>query len=102
MSLIVPKEGATQEEINAWIVDTQEKYNKMEIDLQQKTDREKELLNENNKLYSRITGRKEDTKEEQEKEHDVPLCISKEMYNKLDDNLKAELEDILENEEDDD
>ena len=62
MPLIIPNEGATQEEINSWIIETQEKYNNMETELEQKTKREKELMEHNQKLFLRITHQKEDKK----------------------------------------
>ena len=75
MPLIIPNEGATQEEINAWIIDTQEKYNNMETELEQKTKREKELIEHNQKLFLKITSQKEDKQVDEEEKEDVPFCF---------------------------
>jgi hypothetical protein len=98
MPLIIPKENATQEEINAWIVETQEKYNLMENDLQTKTARELSLLNENNKLFAKVTSKKTDDKDDTDKE-EIPSCIDKETYEKLSDKEKQELNELLEEDE---
>ena len=97
MPLIIPNEGATQEEINAWIIDTQEKYNNMETELEQKTKREKELIEHNQKLYLKITSQKEDKQMDEEKE-EVPFCFDEEMYKKLSEQEKQELDYLLEEE----
>ena len=68
MPITLPKKGATQEELNAWIIDTQEKYNKMEIDLNNKTKREKELEEHNQKLFLKITTPQEKKEEKEDKE----------------------------------
>lgn len=98
MPLVLPKEGATQEEINAWIVDTQEKYNQMEIDLQKKTTREQELIDYNNKLFAKVTTKKDD-KEEETKEEEIPFCIDKDTYEKLSEKDIQELKKLIEEEE---
>ena len=66
MPLILPKENATQEEINSWIVETQENYNRIEKELEQKTNREKELMEHNQKLFLRATASKKEEKKEEE------------------------------------
>lgn len=98
MPLEIPKQDATQEEINAWIVETQEKYNTMENDLSNANTRVQNLLNENNRLTVKITGRKED-KEEEEEETEIPFCIDKETYEKLSEKEVEELKEILEGDE---
>lgn len=98
MPLIIPNEGATQEEINAWIIDTQEKYNNMETELEQKTKREKELMEHNQKLYLKITSQKEDKQVDEEEKEEVPFCFDEEMYKKLSYQEKQELDYLLEEE----
>ena len=98
MPLIIPNEGATQEEINAWIIDTQEKYNNMETELEQKTKREKELIEHNQKLFLKITSQKEDKQVDEEEKEDVPFCFDEEMYKELSEQEKQELNDLLEEE----
>lgn len=96
MPLVLPKEGATQEEINAWIVETQEKYNQMETDLEKKTTREQELIEYNNKLFAKVTSKKETTEETEEEE--IPFCIDKDTYEKLSDKDIEELKELIEEE----
>ncbi len=98
MPLIIPNEGATQEEINSWIIDTQEKYNNMETELEQKTKREKELMEHNQKLYLKITAQKEDKQVDEEEKEEVPFCFDEEMYKKLSYQEKQELDYLLEEE----
>lgn len=95
MPLIIPNEGATQEEINAWIIDTQEKYNNMETELEQKTKREKELMEHNQKLFLKITSQKEDKQVDEEEKEVVPFCFDEEMYKELSEQEKQELNDLL-------
>ena len=97
MPLILPKENATQEEINSWIIDTQEKYNNMENELEQKTTREKELMEHNQKLFLKITSKK-DKEEEKEEDEEIPFVIDKEMYDKLSEYEKEELKELIEEE----
>ena len=94
MPLILPNENATQEEINAWIIDTQEKYNNMETELEQKTNREKELMEHNQKLFLKITSKK-DKEEEMEENEEIPFVIEKEMYEKLSEQEKEELKELI-------
>ena len=96
MALELPKENATQEEINAWIIDTQEKYNNMETELEQKKKREQELLEHNQKLFLKITSKKEDNEEDEKEE--IPSCIDKDTYDKLSEKELKELNDLLEEE----
>ena len=95
MPLIIPNEGATQEEINAWIIDTQEKYNNMETELEQKTKREKELMEHNQKLFLKITSQKEDKQVDEEENEEVPFCFDEEMYKKLSYQEKLELDELI-------
>ena len=98
MPLILPKENATQEEINAWIVETQENYDRMEKELEQKTTREKELMEHNQKLFLKITSQKEDKQVDEEEKEEVPFCFDEEMYKELSEQEKQELNDLLEEE----
>lgn len=95
MPLIIPNERATQEEINAWIIDTQEKYNNMETELEQKTKREKELMEHNQKLFLKITSQKEDKQEDKEENEEIPFCFDEKMYKELSEQEKQELNDLL-------
>ena len=98
MPLIIPNEGATQEEINSWIIETQEKYNNMETELEQKTKREKELMEHNQKLFLKITSQKEDKQVDEEENEEVPFCFDEKMYKELSEQEKQELNDLLEEE----
>ena len=98
MPLIIPNEGATQEEINSWIIETQEKYNNMETELEQKTKREKELIEHNQKLFLKITSQKEDKQVDEEENEKVPFCFDEEMYKELSYQEKLELDELLEEE----
>ena len=93
MPLILPKENATQEEINAWIVETQESYDRIEKELEQKTNREKELMEHNQKLFLKITSKKDEG--EEMKEEEIPFVIEKEMYDKLSEQEQAELKELI-------
>ena len=95
MPLIIPNEGATQEEINSWIIETQEKYNNMETELEQKTKREKELMEHNQKLFLKITSQKEDKQVDEEENEEVPFCFDEKMYKELSEQEKQELNDLL-------
>ena len=97
MPLILPKENATQEEINAWIVETQENYDRIEKELEQKTNREKELMEHNQKLFLKITSKK-DEGEEMKEDEEIPFVIEKEMYDKLSEHEKAVLKELIEEE----
>lgn len=97
MPLQIPKQDATQEEINAWIVETQDQYDKMEEDLSNANSRVQNLLTENNRLVAKVTGRKEENEEEEEDE--IPFCIDEETFNALSKKDIEELENILEGEE---
>ena len=97
MPLILPKENATQEEINAWIVETQESYDKMEKEIEQKTNREKELMEHNQKLFLKITSKK-DEGEEMKEDEEIPFCIDKDTYKLLSDREIKELNELIEEE----
>ena len=99
MPLQIPKQDATQEEINAWIVETQEQYDKMEEDLSNANSRVQNLLIENNRLVAKVTGRKEENEEEEEEENEIPFCIDEETFKALSKKDIEELENILEGEE---
>lgn len=95
MPLILPKENATQEEINAWIIETQENYDRIEKELEQKTKREKELMEHNQKLFLRVTSKKEEETEETE---EIPFCIDEDTYKLLSDREIKELNELIEEE----
>ena len=100
MPLTLPKKDATQEEINAWIIDTQEKYNKMEIDLNNKTKREKELEEHNQKLFLKITTQQETKEEKEDKEEQEYIdFVGEDFYNSLSNKEKEKLKVILEGED---
>lgn len=102
MPLIIPKENSTQEEINAWIVETQEKYNQMENDLEKKTTREAELIDYNNKLFAKVTTKKEEKEEEKEneEENEIKEHIGKELYGTLNKKEMQLLNEIMKGEDD--
>lgn len=99
MPLQIPNQDATQEEINAWIVETQEQYDKMEEDLSNANSRVQNLLSENNRLVAKVTGRKEENEEKEEDEIEIPFCINEETFKALSKKDIEELKNILEGEE---
>lgn len=103
MSLKPLKENATQEEINAWIVEAQEEYNKVETELntfksnQETTEKRiKELEAANQKLFLKITNKVQD---EEDQEDVIPSYITKEVYEMLTDKEKKLLKEIEEGED---
>ena len=70
----------------------------MEKELEQKTKREKELMEHNQKLFLKITSQKEDKQVDKEEKEEVPFCFDEEMYNELSEQEKQELNDLLEGE----
>lgn len=98
MALVIPSENATQEEINAWIIATQEEYNKMELEVQKKTQREKELEEHNQKLFLRITSKTE-TKKEDVEEKEIKEYVGDKIYNILGKKEKELLDTIIKGED---
>jgi carboxypeptidase C (cathepsin A) len=98
------KAGATQEEINAWIVQASEDYTRIESDLESnrtaietKDKRIKDLEEHNQKLFLRVTTPNlEDKSTEQD---EIPSFLNKDTFNLLDKHDKKLLENILEEEE---
>lgn len=98
MPLPTLKENATLEELRQWTVEVADTYNKMETDLETKTAREQELINYNNKLFAKVTSKKEDDKKENE-EKEIPLCLDKETFEKLSEKDIKALNELLEGED---
>ena len=97
------KENATQEEINAWIVEAQEEYNKIETDLSTYKDnfaatekRVKDLETANQRLFLKVTKKVTD---EEDQEETIPAYITKEVYDTLSDKEKKLLKEIEEGED---
>ena len=63
--------------------------------LAEKEQREKELMEHNQKLFLRVTSKKE---EETEEKDDIPFCIDENTYKLLSDREIKELNDLLEEE----
>jgi hypothetical protein len=64
--------------------------------LTEKEQREKELMEHNQKLFLRVTSKKEEETEETKEE--IPLCIDEETYKLLSDREKKELNELIEEE----
>lgn len=58
----------------------------------EKTKREQELMEHNQKLFLRVTSKKEEEKEEEE----IPLCVDKKTYDILSDRERKELIELIE------
>lgn len=63
--------------------------------LAEKEQRERELMEHNQKLFLRVTSKKE---EETEEKDDIPFCIDENTYKLLSDREIKELNDLLEEE----
>lgn len=63
--------------------------------LTEKEQRVKELTEHNQKLFLRVTSKKE---EETEEEEEIPFCIDKDIYDLLSDREKKELIELTEEE----
>ena len=63
--------------------------------LAEKEQREKELMEHNQKLFLRVTSKKEEELEETE---EIPFCIDKDTYEKLSDREIKELKELIEEE----
>lgn len=92
----------TLEEMQEQMLNLQEQFNTMKAEnetlkntLTEKEQREKELMEHNQKLFLRVTSKKE---EETEEKDDIPFCIDKDTYNLLSDREKKELNELIEEE----
>ncbi len=79
-----------QEEMNSYKNDNE----KLKQQIEEKTKRENELMEYNNKLFMRITSEQQ----KEDKEEEIPNVIDKDTYNILSDNEKQILNEILEEE----
>ena len=80
------KKDATQEEINEWIIDSSEEFVKVETELANKTKREKELEEHNQKLFLRVTSKVDATDKTKEEDEDVEIMkkhIGEDVYKNL-------------------
>jgi len=80
-----------QEELQTYKTENETLKNK----LSEKEEREKELMEHNQKLFLRVTSKKEEETEEKE---EIPFCIDKEIYDLLSDREKKELNELIEEE----
>lgn len=91
----------TQEEMQEKLLDLQEKFKIMEEEnkqlktqIEEKTNREKELQEYNQKLFLRLSSEVKKEKEEEE----VPFMIDEKLYKLLSDKEKETLKDLIEEE----
>lgn len=98
MPIDIPKNDMTEEEMKIFILDIQEKYNNIEKQLEEKIQRELNLIDYNNKLFSKLTQQKENVQSSTESEENIPSCISKEIYDILSEKEKEQLNELLEEE----
>ena len=92
----------TLEEMQEQMLNLQEQFNTIKAEnetlknsLAEKEQREKELMEHNQKLFLRVTSKKEEETEETE---EIPFCIDKNTYDLLSDREIKELNDLLEEE----
>ena len=92
----------TLEEMQEQMLNLQEQFNTIKAEnetlkntLTEKEQREKELIEHNQKLFLRVTSKKE---EETEEKDDIPFCIDEDTYKLLSDRELKELNDLLEEE----
>lgn len=92
----------TLEEMQEQMLNLQEQFNTMKAEnetlkntLTEKEQREKELMEHNQKLFLRVTSKKEEETEETE---EIPFCIDEDTYKLLSDREIKELNDLLEEE----
>lgn len=90
----------TLEEMQEQMLNLQEQFNTMKAEnetlkntLTEKEQREKELIEHNQKLFLRVTSKKE---EETEEKVDIPFCIDEDTYKLLSDREKKELKELIE------
>lgn len=90
----------TLEEMQEQMLNLQEQFNTLKAEnetlkntLTEKEQREKELMEHNQKLFLRVTSKKEDETEEKD---DIPFCIDKGTYNLLSDREIKELNELIE------
>lgn len=92
----------TLEEMQEQMLNLQEQFNTIKAEnetlkntLTEKEQREKELMEHNQKLFLRVTSKKEDETEEKD---DIPFCIDEDTYNLLSDREIKELNELIEEE----
>lgn len=90
----------TLEEMQEQMLNLQEQFDTIKAEnetlknsLTEKEQREKELMEHNQKLFLRVTSKKEDETEETE---EIPFCIDKDTYNLLSDREIKELNELIE------
>lgn len=90
----------TLEEMQEQMLNLQEQFNTIKAEnetlkttLSEKEQREKELMEHNQKLFLRVTSKKEEETEEKE---EIPFCIDEDTYNKLSDRQRKELLELIE------
>lgn len=81
-----------QEQIETFKTENEALKNK----LTEKEEREKELMEHNQKLFLRVTSKKEEETEETKEE--IPFCIDEKTYDLLSDREKKELNELIEEE----
>ena len=93
----------TMEELQEQIIKMQEQLETFKTEnetlknkLTEKEEREKELMEHNQKLFLRVTSKKEE--ETEETEEDIPICLDEKTYNLLSDREKNELIELIEEE----
>lgn len=90
----------TLEEMQEQMLNLQEQFDTIKAEnetlkntLTEKEQREKELMEHNQKLFLRVTSKKEEETEETE---EIPFCIDKDTYDKLSDREIKELKELIE------
>ena len=93
----------TLEELQKDLLELKDKYEKLAEDnkslnaiVEEKTKREKELEEHNQKLFLRITKEVNNTDKEEEKE--IPFCVDDKTYKLLSEKEKDELNELIEEE----
>jgi hypothetical protein len=90
------KKDATQEEINAWIIESSEEFTRVETELSDKTKRETELLEANQKLFLKVTTKVDETQKEDETiENEFKEYVGEKVYNLLNKKDKEKLNEIM-------
>lgn len=92
----------TLEEMQEQMLNLQEQFNTIKAEnetlkttLTEKEQREKELMEHNQKLFLRVTSKKE---EETEEKDEIPFCIDEDTYKLLSDRELKELNELIEEE----
>jgi hypothetical protein len=96
MALKVLKPDATQEEINAWILESSQAFTTLETELEDKKKRITSLEEHNQKMFLAMTSQvKNEDKQDTAK---IPDFLTKDTYEMLDKKDKQLLEEIMEEE----